>query len=265
MCADISGWQVAKSLKDSPLTETVYTHRTLTAGFQAGLWWHWRSSSEILQNPPNSYQSQTSASEPAGCSGGNETSNRITISMYSLHQRRIQHYFWIYTIRHIWDKMIKHLCSQSGYQWSNVEKKKTAGSLLAVFIQNISSFQIKWGSFHFYCQMRSDNELHLFDILIKIGHNCSQTCLFNKQWAEGCRHSNLEGAEQVLSAASRASVNWVVCKPSVSAMWQATPASWNRLCWSRQPAPALSNLDPLHETLRLHLILNKVMVTYHRT
>lgn len=124
MCADISGWQVAKSLKDSPLTETVYTHRTLTAGFRAGLWWHWRSSSEILQNPPNSCQSQTSASEPAGCSGGNETSNRITISMYSLHQRRIKRYFWIYTIRHIWDKMIKHLCSQSGDQWSNVEKKK---------------------------------------------------------------------------------------------------------------------------------------------
>lgn len=75
-------------------------------------------------------------------------------------------------------------------------KKKQLVPFLAVFIQNISSLQIKWGKskgkiFHFYFQMRSDNELHPFAVLLKIwlkhtgyGHNCPQIYLFKKKWAE---------------------------------------------------------------------------------
>lgn len=173
------------------------------------------------------------------------------------------------------------------------EKRNSWFPFLAVFIQNISSLQIKWGKskgkiFHFYFQIRSDNELHLFGVLIKIwlkhtgyGHNCPQIYLFKKKWAESVLRQYVKperhrtgpllcqqgvGERSSLGRKSRLSQTrlgrweicadsnpWyfvlTICQPSVFAMWQATPASWNRLCWRRQSAPAPSNLDLLHEAL----------------
>lgn len=101
-------WHQVRTQTPDCVSESAYryflhclkSHKTLTRGFQGGLRWHRCRPSELSGSRPDFYPSQSSASEPAGCSVDRETKKKAKRNNTRWHTATVFYGWHLFSLHH---------------------------------------------------------------------------------------------------------------------------------------------------------------------